>query len=88
MVQIICIIYKIVDHRPSYLFRSIASKMLIGKSNPHHSTLLDLTELFGDFDKEFQPSSPAPNRQILSPMNTIDQSITKVFFSPGHYTGK
>jgi len=56
--------------------------MLIGKnSSEHHHQNLDFTELF----QEFHPSdSPAKN----SPMNKIDQCITKVFFSPGHYTGK
>ena len=60
-------------------YQVVASKMLTGRveQSTRHPKL-NLTELF----QEFHPSSSS---LAIQPPNT-DREITKVFFSPGHYT--
>lgn len=61
-------------------YQVLASKMLTGRVVEHSSRRpkLNLTELF----QEFHPSSTSP----AVPPRNIDRQITKVFFSPAHYT--
>lgn len=56
-------------------FKNVVSKLING--NVGVAQNLDFTHLFQDFH---QTTSPA------SQMRNIDRQITKVFFSPGHYT--
>lgn len=57
-------------------YQVMASKMLTGRNNDQsRHPKLNFTELF----KEFHSSPAAPDRNN-------DREITKVFFSPGHYT--
>ena len=59
-------------------YQVVASKMLTGRVEQSRRPKLNLTELF----QEFHPSSSSP---AVQPRN-IDRQITKVFFSPAHYT--
>ena len=60
-------------------YRNLASRMLLmgsAKTQNAGSSKLNFTQLFQEFHL---PSSPTNN-------NHVDANITKVFFSPGHYT--
>lgn len=59
-------------------YQVMASKMLTGRNDQSRHLKLNFTELF----KEFHPSSSSP----AVPCQSNDKQITKVFFSPGHYT--
>lgn len=56
-------------------YKTVISKLVNGYGGVTQN--LDFTHLFQDFH---QPTSPS------SQMRNIDRQITKVFFSPGHYT--
>ncbi|KAI9562930.1 hypothetical protein GHT06_010386 [Daphnia sinensis] len=60
-------------------YQVMASKMLLsGRNDQSRHPKLNFTELF----KEFHPSTSSP----AVPRRNSDKQITKVFFSPGHYT--
>lgn len=72
--------------RSKAFYRTLASRLLAGQSNNYFDRAqqdannLNFTELFQDFHP------PAPSSPTCSPMRNIDCQITKVSFSPGHYT--
>lgn len=62
-------------------YQRMTSKLLMGLSSgeaSHRQPNLDFTELFQDFH--------SPNAPTNSENTNIDCQVTKVFFSPGHYT--
>ncbi len=63
--------------RSKAFYHVMASKMLMSSGEKSHRGL-DFTELF----QEFHPTSSSP----VPANRNIDSQITKVFFSPGHYT--